>query len=133
MKKHTTLHARLQKGMTLVEVIVVIAIIAIITSLVAVAVIPRLEASKRDAAKIDISNIMGALKIYYASKGNYPNTATGLQELVSERILERLPKDPWNNPYVYINEGGRPVIVSYGADNAPGGEGNNADISSKDL
>ena len=119
--------------MTLVEVIVVIAIIAIITSLIAIAVIPRMDDAKRDAAKIDIATIMNALKIYYASKGSYPSTASGMQELVTERILEKLPKDPWNNHYIYINEGGKPVILSYGADNAPGGEGTNADISSKDL
>jgi len=136
MKKHTALFAsyrKIQKGMTLVEVIVVIAIIAIITSLVAVAVIPRIDDTKRKAATIDISNIMGALNIYYASKGNYPSTQTGLQELVAARILDKLPMDPWNHPYVYLNEGGKPVIISYGADNAPGGDGNNADISSKDL
>lgn len=119
--------------MTLIEVIVVITIIAILTALVAVAVIPQLEDSKRDAAKIDLSNIMGALKIYYAKKGNYPNTAAGLQELVSSRVLEKLPADPWNNPYVYINEGGKPTVISYGKDGAAGGEGDDADISSNDL
>ncbi|MCL2625896.1 MAG: type II secretion system protein GspG [Cystobacterineae bacterium] len=119
--------------MTLIEVIVVITIIAILTALVAVAVIPQLEDSKREAAKIEISSIMNALKIYYAKKGNYPDTAAGLQALVAARALEKIPMDPWNNPYVYINEGGNPVIISYGKDGAPGGQGDNADISSKEL
>jgi len=136
MKKHTTLHVsrrKLQKGMTLIEVIVVITIIALLTTLVGVAVIYQLDETKIEKAKLDISSIMGALKIYYAKKGNYPSTSGGLQELVSARVLEKLPKDPWDNAYVYLNEGGNPVIISYGKDGVPGGEGNNADISSKDL
>jgi len=137
MKKHKTYllnsRRRLQKGMTLIEIIVVIAIIAILTGSVGVAVIYQLEASKRSIAKNGISEIMNALKIYYAKKGNYPDTATGLQAVVSARALEKIPLDPWNNPYAYINEGGKPVVISYGKDGLPGGEGDDADISSKEL
>ena len=49
------------------------------------------------------------------------------------QALEQVPKDPWSNDYVYMNEGGKPVIISYGADGTSGGEGNDADISSKDI
>jgi general secretion pathway protein G len=134
MKKRTTHpHRKLQKGMTLIEVLVAISIIAILAALVAVAVIPQLDDAKTDAAKIDISNIMGALKIYYAKKGNYPSTAGGLQELVSARVLEKLPQDPWGRPYIYTNEGGKPVVLSYGKDGSPGGTGNDEDISSQNL
>jgi general secretion pathway protein G len=136
MKKHTALHAfrrKVQKGMTLVEVIVVIAIIAIITSLVAIAVVPQLGSAQVDAAKIEINNIMNALDLYYLKHKSYPNAAGGLQALVAEEFLKKPPKDPWKNDYVYILEGGKPVVISYGADGAPGGEGKNADISSKNL
>jgi len=52
---------------------------------------------------------------------------------VDTNNLESVPKDPWGNDYMYLNEGGKPVVISYGSDGTQGGEGNAADISSKDL
>ena len=50
-------------------------------------------------------------------------------------LLDRLPKDPWGGEYQYLNPGiqGEIDILSYGADNKPGGESYNADIGSWDL
>ncbi|ABF89813.1 general secretion pathway protein G [Myxococcus xanthus DK 1622] len=124
---------RRNRGMTLIEIMVVITILGLIAAAVGVAVIPQLEAARRDRAALDIKNIQGAMKLYYTKKGKYPDTASGLQALVEAQALEQMPKDPWNNDYVYINEGGKPVIISYGADGASGGEGNDADISSADA
>ena len=42
-------------------------------------------------------------------------------------------EDPWKREYVYILESGKPVIISYGRDGVPGGEGPDADISSRDA
>jgi general secretion pathway protein G len=123
---------RKSRGMTLIEIMVVITILGLIAAAVGVAVIPQLEAARRDRASLDIKNIQGAMKLYYPKKGKYPDTASGLQALVEAQALEQMPKDPWNNDYVYINEGGKPVIISYGADGTAGGEGNDADISSAD-
>ncbi|WIG96192.1 type II secretion system major pseudopilin GspG [Myxococcus sp. SDU36] len=124
---------RRNRGMTLIEIMVVITILGLIAAAVGVAVIPQLEAARRDRAGLDIKNIQSAMKLYYTKKGKYPDTASGLQALVEAQALEQMPKDPWNNDYVYINEGGKPVIISYGADGASGGEGNDADISSADA
>jgi general secretion pathway protein G len=124
---------RRTRGMTLIEIMVVITIIGLIVAAVGIAVVPQLEKARRDRAVVDIKNMQGGFKLYYTRKGNYPDTSTGLQALVDQNILEEMPKDPWGNDYVYLNEGGKPVITSYGADGAPGGEGNGADISSKDL
>ena len=121
------------RGMTLIEIIVVITILALITAAVSVAVIPRLEEAKRDRAKLDIANILGALKVYYAKKGNYPDTGLGLKALVDTQILDKQPMDPWEHEYVYLNEGGKPVITSYGKDGQQGGADADADISSKDT
>lgn len=123
---------RRQRGMTLVEIIVVITILALIMGAVAVAVIPRLEDAKRDRAKLDIANIQQALKVYYAKKGNYPETGLGLKALVDAQILEKMPLDPWESEYVYMLESNKPVITSYGADKAPGGSDTGLDVSSKD-
>ncbi|MBF5044907.1 type II secretion system protein GspG [Aggregicoccus sp. 17bor-14] len=124
---------RRRRGMTLIEIMVVITILGLIAAAVGVAVIPKLDESRVERAKLDIHTIQGALKLYYAKKGNYPDTATGLKALVDTNNLETLPKDPWGNDFVYLNEGGKPVIISYGSDGTQGGEGSSADISSKDV
>lgn len=124
---------RQQRGMTLIEIIVVITILGLIAAAVGIAVVPQLDRAKQDRAALDIKNIQGALKIYYAKKGSYPDTGTGLKALVDTSALESIPKDPWDREYIYLNEGGKPVITSYGRDGAPGGDGVDADISSKDL
>lgn len=124
---------RRQRGMTLIEIMVVITILGLIMAAVGVAVIPKLDEAKQSTAKMDIGNIHNALKLYYAKKGRYPDTAAGLRALVETQALETMPKDPWGNEYVYMYEGGKPVVTSYGGDGAPGGEGIDADISSRDL
>ncbi len=121
------------RGMTLIEIIVVITILSLLMAAVGVAVIPQLEQAKVDRAKMDIGNIQNALKTYYAKKGNYPDTGVGLKALVDAQILERAPLDPWDTEYVYMKEGSTPVIISYGKDKAPGGTETDADISSKEL
>ncbi len=122
---------RRQRGMTLIEIIVVITILALITAAVAVAVIPKLDEAKVDVAYQDIATIKQALNLYYAKKGTYPDTGTGLKALVDTQNLEKVPTDPWGTEYVYMNEAGKPVILSYGKDKTPGGEGLDGDISSK--
>lgn len=124
---------RRARGMTLIEIIVVITILSLLMAAVGVAVIPQLEQAKVDRAKMDIGNIQNALKTYYAKKGNYPDTGLGLKALVDAQILERVPVDPWETEYVYMKEGSTPVIISYGKDKAPGGAETDADISSKDI
>lgn len=120
-----------RRGMTLIEIIVVITIIALLTSAVAVAVIPRLDEAKRDRARgIDIPAIKTGLDTYYAKKGKYPDTATGLKALVENNIMEKIPTDPWEHEYIYLLESGKPVIKTYGKD---GNEGGDDDISSKDA
>ena len=78
----------------------------------------------------------------------YPTTEQGLQALVTKPAtapipenwkgngyLEKLPKDPWGEPYKYLQPGlhGDVDVMSYGANREPGGEGNDADIGSWDL
>lgn len=120
------------RGMTLIEIIVVITILSLMMAAVGVAVIPQLEAARRDRAYQDIANLQTALKTYYAKKGNYPDTGTGWKALLDAQILEKAPLDPWDKEYVYLLESGKPVIVSYGRDGVSGGTDADADLSSKD-
>jgi general secretion pathway protein G len=121
------------RGMTLIEIIVVITILSLLMAAVGVAVIPQLDQAKVSRAKMDIGNIQTALKTYYAKKGNYPDTGAGLKALVDAQILEKTPVDPWDHEFIYVLEAGKPVIISYGKDGAPGGTDNDADVSSKDA
>ena len=123
---------RRRRGMTLIEIIVVITILALLTAAVAVAVVPQLDKAKVDVANQDIATIMNALKTYYVKKGSYPDTSTGLRALVDAQIIERAPIDPWQHEYIYLNEGGKPVVMTYGRDGTPGGTEYDTDLSSKD-
>ena len=140
--------ARGMSGFTLLEVMVVVVILGILAALVVPNIIGRPEEARRIAAKHDISSLMQALKLYKLDNRRYPSTEQGLQALVKRPTsaplpadwkqggyIERLPKDPWGHPYQYLNPGlhGEIDIFSLGADGAPGGEGNDADIGSWDL
>ncbi|WP_395857827.1 type II secretion system major pseudopilin GspG [Cystobacter fuscus] len=120
------------RGMTLIEIMVVITILGLIMAAVGVAVIPQLDQARQRRARMDFHALRDALKVYYAKKGRFPDTATGLRELVDHHILETLPKDPWGNEYIYMKEGGKPRITTYGGDGTAGGEGSDADLCSCD-
>jgi general secretion pathway protein G len=137
-----------QRGFTLLEIMVVVVILGILAALVVPKIISRPDEARVIAAKQDIASLMSALKLYRLDNGRYPTTEQGLQALVIKPTappippnwkpggyLERLPKDPWGSPYQYLNPGvhGEIDVFSYGADGAPGGEGNDADIGSWEL
>ena len=122
---------RAPRGMTLIEIMVVLVILGLIAGAVTVAVIPRINEARVDRTKLDIGNLENGLKLYYARTGKYPDTATGFKALLDMQIIDKAPKDAWGNDYVYLLESGRPVITSYGADGAPGGDGINTDITNR--
>jgi general secretion pathway protein G len=137
-----------QAGFTLLEVMVVVVILGILAALVVPKIISRPDEARVIAAKQDIAAVMQALKLYRLDNQRYPVTEQGLQALVTQPTtsplppnwkaggyVERLPKDPWGNPYQYLNPGihGEIDVFSFGADGAPGGEGNDADLGSWSL
>ena len=139
---------RKQAAFTLLEIMVVVVIIGILAALVVPKIISRPDEARAIAAKQDIATLMQALKLYRLDNQRYPSTEQGLQALVAKPqtaplpgnwktggYVERLPKDPWGNPYQYLNLGvrGEIDVFSYGADGAPGGEGSDADIGSWSL
>lgn len=128
-------------GFSLVELIVVMVILGMLAGLVAVRTRGYLVSSKQNAAKAEIANIVKAIETFYADQGRYPTTDEGLEILVEgtdswpDGFLNKLPRDPWKNPYEYISPGStQPYeVVSLGADGREGGEGENADFTSDDL
>ena len=121
------------RGMTLLEIMVVITIIGVVMAAVGVAVLPLLDQAKIDTTKNSISTVETGLKLYYTRHGKYPDTSQGLGILVQEKMLDKPPKDAWNNDFVYLNEGGKCKVLSYARDNAPGGDGVDADITNENM
>ncbi len=138
MKKNSNL-----RGFTLIELLVVLAIIGLLAGLVGPQVMKQLGGAKTKAAKVQIEDLSGALDMYKMDVGRYPSTEEGLQALVESPDNARswngpylrknkVPQDPWIYDYHYTSPGehGRFDLYSLGFDNAPGGEGEDQDITS---
>ena len=139
----------MQRGFTLLEVMVVVVILGILAALVVPKILSRPDEARAIAAKQDIASLMQALKLYRLDNQRYPTTEQGLQALVARPAsaplapgwkaggyVERLPKDPWGNPYQYVSpgtHGGEYDLYSLGADSQEGGEKANADIGNWNL
>ncbi len=134
-----------QKGLTLIEIMVVVVILGILGAVLVPRVMDNPDQARISKAKQDIQAIRTALDMYRLDNYQYPSTDQGLRALVERPsgspearnwkqggYLERLPNDPWGNPYQYLSPGqhGEVDVFSYGADGRPGGQGVNAEIGS---
>lgn len=136
------------RGFTLIEIMIVVVILGILASFVVVSVVGRDDQARVVAARSDIGAINNALKLYRLDNGVYPSPEQGLLALVKRPeagevprnwkpggYIEKLPSDPWNHDYQYLNPGihGEVDVFSYGKDGKPGGDGYDADIGSWDT
>ncbi|MDC0948110.1 type II secretion system major pseudopilin GspG [Gammaproteobacteria bacterium] len=135
-----------QGGFTLLEIIIVLLIIGLLAAVVAPNLFSRVDDARETKSQQDISTLEASLKLYRLDNFSYPSTQQGLRALVEEpsaepkpknwdRYIDRLPDDPWGNPYQYRNPGknGDVDIFSFGADGREGGTDNNADIGNWQL
>jgi general secretion pathway protein G len=124
------------RGFTLIELLIVMAILGMLAALVGPALFSNLGKGKRAAAQTQLSQLATALDTYRLDIGQYPRSLDGLRENDTGRDLwngpylrGEVPKDPWGNDYQYQVRDGDFELLSHGADGAPGGQGDDADVS----
>ncbi|OAN75972.1 type II secretion system protein GspG [Sulfitobacter sp. EhC04] len=132
-------------GFSLLELMVVVVILSILALVIVPRVIDRPDQARAARAQSDISAISGAVNLYRLDNFRYPTTEQGLAALVNppttdpqppnwatNGYMERLPVDPWGQPYQYLQPGvhGDFDVFTYGADGVSGGTGPDTDIGS---
>lgn len=133
-----------RRGMTLVEVLAVVVILGLLAGTLAVGFSGAFAKGKRELAKTAIGIIQQKLEAYRIEHDTWPGVEDGLAALSEGRAAPTATyylspdqvTDPWGTPYYLIIPGpdGHPYeVVSYGADAQPGGEAENADLSSINL
>ncbi len=138
-----TVTRRGQDGFTLVELLVVLVILGFLAAVAAPQVFRYLGGARTDSARIQIRNLASALDLYRLDVGRYPSEQEGLAALVERPgSAERwngpyarrrdMLVDPWGRLYRYRSPGqhGDMDLFTYGNDNAPGGTGENQDVTS---
>lgn len=148
MNMHRKLHQTKRSslwGFTLIELLVVILILGILAALIVPRVLNNVGKSKVAAATTDLATLSDGLNKFHLDCDRFPTSDEGLQALIAAPSdlsskwhgpyiqAAAVPMDPWGNAYVYKSPGDQGsdsfTIVSYGADGAPGGTGDDADIT----
>jgi general secretion pathway protein G len=135
-------------GFTLIEIMVVVVILGILAALVLPNVMGRIGQAQSTKVKADIQGYETALSLFKLDNFKYPTTDQGLEALVKQPAdpsirnwkeggyIRSLKKDPWGNTYQYVYPGTHGTeydLFTLGADNQPGGDGDNADIGNWNL
>ena len=143
--KNASRQTRPGAGFTLIEVLVVVVILSILAAIIVPRIMDQPDRARVTKARQDIQALVTGLNLYKLDNFSYPSTDQGLEALVQSPqgqpearnwkaggYIDRLPADPWGNPYLYLNPGvhGEIDVYSQGADRSAGGEGIDADIGS---
>lgn len=123
--------ARGRRGMSLVEVMVVIAIILTLMGILTWGIFTIFSDSQVDTTKLQMTRVAERIEIHSLRK-KLPTNGDGLREVFGDDV----PKDSWGNDFIYVTPGpdGKAFdLISKGADGQEGGDGNNADIKYSEM
>lgn len=130
-----------ERGFTLLELLVLV-VLGLLAGLVGPRYFNQLGKSEVKVARAQLEGLVKALDIYRLENGHYPSTEQGLQALVvapgdapkwdGPYLQKGVPLDPWGRQYIYRapGENGEYDLLSLGKDGQPGGDGDNAEITS---
>jgi general secretion pathway protein G len=132
---------RNNKGMTLLEIMIVLVILGGLIAILATQVQGRLKKAKIRQAQIQIAEYGKALDMYFTDCNSYPTTEEGLGALVTappscsnwgpDPYLKKVGKDPWGGEFVYESQGNNYLLKSLGSDRREGGTGDAQDITNE--
>lgn len=129
-----------KKAFSLIELLVVILILGLLVGLVAPKVIGQGAEAQRKLACTQMASIKQALKMFKLDNGSYPETDEGIEALVANPdadkypnysnspYLEKVAKDSWGTPLIYIKDGSEFKLISFGTDKKEGGDDDGRDI-----
>lgn len=130
-----------EKGMTLLEIMIVLVILGSLMGILAQQVQGRLKKAKITQTKIQISEYGKSLDQYFTDCNQYPSTEEGLNALIAapsscpnwgpDPYLKKIAKDQWNGDFIYESTGNNYVLKSLGSDRKEGGTGDAQDLSSE--
>ena len=131
-----------RRGMTLIEILIVMALIAGLMSILVSKIWPMFSKGERRQAELKMRGLMGAIEMYRTDCQKYPANLQGLLAKVPECKNwgpepyvknESELKDTWGNEFAYENQNSTFSLKSYGKDGVEGGSGNSEDFTSESI
>ena len=109
--------SRSARGMTLIEIMVVLVILGLIAGAIGYNVFNQLKTAQIKTATLDLKSISNGVDLYHVETGQWPDSLTALVP----KYIKDLHKDPWGSEYSYVRNGEGYDVYSYGPDKAQGG------------
>lgn len=130
-----------KKAFTLIEIMVVIIILGLLAAFVVPNVTGKSDEAKQKLVCVQMKSLNESLKMFRVDNGSYPTTEKSLNALIANPDPDtyatysengyiegkKLPQDPWNRPYIYLNLEDKIELISLGSDGKEGGNGADKD------